>query len=387
VRLAIVNLTGGGLSGGYLNYLRKLVPRLQSSPKIEMLAVFAPETAAPRLHDQNWPIHAWPAADVRWGYPRLKRMLRDLRPDVVFIPTANWLHVGETPVVVMLRNMEPLEIPFGGNSPGETARNLLRRAAARRACIRASRVIAVSDHVRDFLVRRWRLAADAVPVVYHGVDAPTAWREPVVPRELRQQAPGEFLFSAGSIRPARGLLDLVEALPQLCALNPRLSAVIAGAADRGTGGYYRSLIARGRQLGIDSRLVWTGPLSEAEMRWCYERCTAFVMTSRAEACPNIALEAMCHGCACVSVEHAPMPEFFADAALYYRAGDPAGLAASLERVLTEPDIVRTLKQAATLRSHAFDWETTARRTVAELEAAASGCGAPSATSAHQRSSG
>jgi glycosyltransferase involved in cell wall biosynthesis len=368
VRVAIVNLTRGGLSGGYAKYLRRLVPLLAGTSGIDSLDVFIPAPARERFRDVAWTPRVWPADDGRRGFSQLKGELRERRPDVLFIPTAAWLDAAGTPVVAMVRNMEPLEVPFGGNPWSEAVRNLARRFAARRACRRATRVIAVSTHVRDYLTRRWALPPDKIGVVHHGVDVPHTDRAPVRPAAIGPEFDRPFVFAAGSLRPARGLDDLIEALP-LLRNGTALAAIVAGAVDAGMEPYYQGLRRRADDLGVADRIVWVGALGDAEMRWCYEACAAFVMTSRAEACPNIALEAMSYGCACVSVNRQPMPEMFGAAAAYYSLGDPAALARTLGDVLASPVGRADLKTAATARARSFDWRITAEKTVAELRAA------------------
>src|SRR6185295_12725507 len=100
----------------------------------------------------------------------LVRQVIGSAPDVVFVPTARYTRFGEVPVVTMVRNMEPLTVPFDGNSWSEGLKNLARAWEARRACRRATRVIAVSEHVRNFIVSRWKIETNRVGTVYHGVD-------------------------------------------------------------------------------------------------------------------------------------------------------------------------------------------------------------------------
>lgn len=369
MRIAVVNATGGGLSGGYFKYLRSLIPRLARHPEVEQVDVFAPETARERFRAEPWPIHTWAAHDVRAGFRGLRERVRDRRPDVVFVPTAKWLDFGDTPVVVMVRNMEPLELPFGGNPVAEGIRNLARRTMARRACRRASRVIAVSNHVRDYLTDRWRIESGRIAVIYHGVDPPDLGPPPHPPPVLQDKVDRAFVFAAGSIRPSRGLGDLVEALPYLGIAGQPVLAVVAGQVDSTMVGHGRWLIRRSGELGVADRITWAGALSEAEMRWCYERSAAFVMTSRTEACPNIALEAMSYGCACVSVDRPPMPEFFGSAAVYYPAGDAKGLSQAFMSLVSGPLKQGELKAAASEHSRLFDWRITVDRTIDELRTA------------------
>ena len=169
-----------------------------------------------------------------------------------------------------------------------------------------------------------------------------------------------------------GLEDVIEALAGLRDIRPRPALVIAGDSDSDSGSYRDRLARRASELGVSDRIVWTGSLSPPEMWWCYDACSAFVITSRAEACPNIALEAMSRGCLCVSVDHPPMPEFFGGAALYYRAGDVILLTRRLSSMLSgDPKSFSAVRAAAVRRAAEFDWETTADRTVSELRRALS----------------
>jgi glycosyltransferase involved in cell wall biosynthesis len=365
VRVALVNLTHGGFSGGYLKYLERLLPRLSAHPAITDLSVFVPEAAVAAIDAGPWTLRTFPVRQPG-GIAALKHMVRECRPDLVFIPTASWVDFGGVPVVVMVRNMEPLEVPFGGNPPSAILKNLARRSMARRACRRATRIIAVSKHVSSFLTTRWSIDPAKVAVVYHGLGGSDV--APVRANTL-QGIGGRFLFTAGSIRPARGLIDLIDAMEPVRKSAGDVVAVIAGGIDGGMERHAAGLSRHAAKLGIADRIVMAGKLNAGEMRWCYEQAAAFVMTSRAEACPNIALEAMSHGCACISVDRPPMPEFFENTALYYRPGDAAQLADAIAVLLQHPDRARQLRTAAVARAAHFDWDTTAQRTVAELQAA------------------
>ena len=160
MRIAVVNLTSGGLSGGYRKYLARLMPLLASDPRVHALSVFVPEGAAAGI-ERGIDVRTWPKHAGR-RFPSLVRDVVAGAPDVVFVPTARHAEFGNIPVVTMVRNMEPLTVPFGGNTWAEGMKNVARAWEARRACRRAARVIAVSEHVRDFIVSRWQIDRDRV---------------------------------------------------------------------------------------------------------------------------------------------------------------------------------------------------------------------------------
>lgn len=357
MRVAVVNLTAGGLSGGYRKYLARLMPLMAADDRISSLTVFVP--GATQSLDPGLDVRTWDAREPRRRFAGVVRDVAALMPDVVFVPTARHASFGSIPVVTMVRNMEPLTVPFGGNSWGEGLRNVGRAWAARRASRRADRVIAVSHHVRDFIVSRWAIDSARVGVVHHGVDPASAEGGP-----LRDARP--TLFTAGSIRPARGMEDALRAL----ALLPRdVRLVVAGEVDARCDGYAAGLHRLARALGVEDRVTWAGQLGTQQMAQAFRACTAFVMTSRAEACPNTALEAMSHGCATISVDREPMPEMFGDAALYYPPGDTATLSSRVNVVLADPAEHSRLGRAALRRSTVFTWEHTRDRTIEQLEQA------------------
>jgi glycosyltransferase involved in cell wall biosynthesis len=364
MRIALLTLTRGTVSGGYKKYLDQLVPRLRTQPEVERVDLFVPPQMAGPGNT------AWPENDDLHLFRELKRMVVALEPDVIFIPTATLLRVGRLPSVVMVHNMEPLEVPFNGNGLPDAMKNVLRATAARYACWRADRVIAVSHHVRNWLHQHWEVPAEKIGIINPGVDSPVPGELPM-PEALAPVAGTRFLFTAGSIRPARGLEDAIEALVKVPA-DVRL--VIAGTVDPGAE-HYREKVGRlARELGVESRILWAGHLDRTGMSWCFRNAAFFVMTSRAEACPNIVLESMAEAAPTVSTDHQPMPELLGDAALYYRERDAVHLAERLNEALAAPAGAWTeMGQRARARTSAYNWDNTARETVAELQQAIDRC--------------
>jgi glycosyltransferase involved in cell wall biosynthesis len=371
MKITVVNLTGGGLSGGYLKYLRELLPLLWRDPEVSKLQVFWPAGTESRLGAGLPERDGFTCRDTREGRALLRQRIRQLAPDVVFFPSYRWLELGGCPTVSMIRNMEPLVRPIAGNRVSDMARNLGRAYAAWQACRHATRVIAVSNYVRDFLVRTWHVPEERLGVVYHGVAPPLAGASLPTPDSLAGVGREPFLFTAGSIRPARGLEDLVDALGALSsAQGLRLPLVVAGELNAAARPYYRKIMARARRRGVAGQIHWAGQLGFEEMSWCYAHCQALVMTSRVEACPNVALEAMSYGCLSIAAANPPLPEFFQDAAYYYRPGDGYSLATVLMEAVQLAAVGREeLRHLAQERAKRFTWEKTAAGTLREIKLA------------------
>jgi glycosyltransferase involved in cell wall biosynthesis len=360
VKIAMLNLTLGGLSGGYKKYLQRLAPLLQAHPDVKALLQVVPP--AYQTLSGVGDATTWVDGEQWRGFPRLSQRVRQWKPDVVFIPTARYIDCG-APCVSMVRNMEPMMPPTFSEGVLPWAKSRLGAYLARNACRRSTRVIAVSEFVRDFLVNEWHVAPGKTGVVYHGIDAVTAAPPPSPQLEPLLHTP--FVFAAGSLLPYRGLDDAIAALAE--ANLPQLMLAIAG---DGSPTYRERMQQLAGTLGVAERIVWLGHVGDADMSWAYTHCVAFLMTSRVEACPNTALEAMACGAVSISTRSLPMPEFFQESAAYYDAGNAAQLAACIREAMALSDSAREERaNSARERAQHFSWQQTANATVAQLAAA------------------
>ena len=375
MRVAIINLTAGGMSGENVKYLANIVPRLARHPEIEAVLC-----ATPASIDLN--MNSGSLSNVRfvncrpWRFffkdSELERQMKDFGPDVVYVPVERPFAFGSKPVVTMLQNMEPFICPARGNPFTQKIKGLLRLGYARRAIPRADRIIAISNFVKSHLVNRCGVPESKIGLVYHGSAIGAQDEQLERPRAVPACWEGNYVFTAGAIRPARGLEDLLGALECLRSRGARLPRLlIAGDTEPAMERYRAKLIRRIHNNGMSSEIVWTGRLRASEMAWCYRNCRAFVMTSRVESFGQIAVEALSHGCACIAATNPCLPEIFRDAALYY----PPGCAPALGRTiqfLTEAASDhdrRRLAESARRRAADFSWDICAERTVAELKKA------------------
>ena len=373
MRLAIVNLTGGGFSGGYRKYLKNMLPRLAEHSGVDALLCVVPE---------GNDISSWfgklPAADYCSCSPltlshlahipdrKMAECLRRFSPDIVFLPVDRYIKFDSIPVVNMVRNMEPFVPNMKGDSPQERFKKCVQRKLTCNSVRRSDHTIAVSGFVKDYLTTTLHVPENKISQVYHGLTPPpigSCMRPVAVP--IGWDA--GFLFTCGSIRPARGLEDALEALSDLKSRGLDMRLVIAGETVPGMRKYRDGLERFLAWRGLTDSACWTGSLTDEEIRWCYARCSLFIMTSRIEACPNIAMEAMSCGAISIAADNPPLPEFFSECAAYYEAGNGRLLAEAVLNLLAlDPAERDSLSERARKRSEMFSWDLTADKTMAVL---------------------
>jgi alpha-1,3-rhamnosyl/mannosyltransferase len=218
----------------------------------------------------------------------------------------------------------------------------------------ASRILCISAFTREELVRFDPGVAGRIAVTPLGVSP--AFRPAGVDERRRVRAryglPPEYLLFVGSGDPRKNTRLLGE-----LAAGGRLPCPVVCV---GWGGWLAP--------GSHGRVLNLGYVPNADLPALYSEAAAFVFPSLYEGFGLPVLEAMACGCPVVVPRAHSMPELVGDAGLYY--GDPAdadGLAACLATIAGDAAVRRALSEAGIRRAGLFDWERTARLTLAAFE--------------------
>lgn len=142
--------------------------------------------------------------------------------------------------------------------------------------------------------------------------------------------PQDFLLSVGRINVRKNLEVLVRSLTKAELIDSRRPLVIVGAPDG----------AQGRSLNLDratsdGAVLWTGSISNGELKWAYENCSAFIFPSLDEGFGLPVLEAIDAG-ARIALSDIPAFREFGDVGLFFNPHDDADIGDKVGRVLEIP---------------------------------------------------
>ena len=115
------------------------------------------------------------------------------------------------------------------------------------------------------------------------------------------------------------------------------------------------------QLGLASQVTFHGELPHDATRSFYERAHAFVLSSRHEADPIVALEAALAGVPTVGTAVGHLADWSPDAALAVPAGDADALAGAVQALLADDSRRRAIALNAQQRALAMDADRGAHR--------------------------
>ena len=215
---------------------------------------------------------------VRW----LKRELQAFRPDIVQsmlwhanMLTAAALWLSKIPWVAGMRVSEP-----------RSGRWWLERLASRRM----DRLVCVSHDVHEHALHCERIAPDKLLIIPNGVAE--CWLDESLQggdwSQLIRPAPRHGLLFVGRLEPQKGVLPLVEHMPEILAGRDDWSMVLMG-----HGSLKSSLSLRVQSLGLEPGVHVVGWQPEAP-RWM-KAADLLVLPAEYEGMPNVLLEAMAVG--------------------------------------------------------------------------------------------
>ena len=367
MKIAVAVPLRTGVSQGFVKYLVELLSRWSQPDSGVAVDVILPEGLLSGTLFPGVSVIQTDRNDYRTGFRQMGAAVTNGGYDVCLLSLPRVVPIEKVPLVSVIQNIEPLQKATYRMPLLWRARLWALQREQLRALKRSTRIIAISQHVKQVLAQYPSLAKAEIDVIYHGFNVSellSAERPSMVPE-------GPFLFSAGSLYPYRGFEDVVGALASLKhSKNPVPTVLLTGVATDPSW-YARRLRRLISAKGVGGHIQWAGVLHRAEMNWCYQHCSLYVQTSRAEACPNIVLEALGHGCDVVSCDTPPMPEILGASGDYYPSGDAGQLAALIQQHLVSP-VKRDSSEESPSRQRIkdFAWEGIASQTLEALRKAA-----------------
>jgi glycosyltransferase involved in cell wall biosynthesis len=167
----------------------------------------------------------------------------------------------------------------------------LKRRLAYRYVSRVSRMVAVSEDLKQFIVRRAGVAEHRINVVYNGVDAaglPRIEELSEIRAQLRLDEYDHVIGAVGSLYPVKGHMYLIQALPEILRACPKTLLLLVG-----RGELEQSLKAEVAKRNLDAYVRFLGFRSDVPA--LLSLFDVFVLPSLSEGLSMALLEAMAAG--------------------------------------------------------------------------------------------
>ncbi len=287
-----------------------------------------------------------------WEQTALRRAVQADRPDLFFAPAYTAPLGLRMPLAATIHDISFVAHPEWF-PPRERWR---RRLITTRTAAAAAVVLTDSQFSRGELERRLAVPAERIRVIAPGVSSPAA-PPPGAARE-------PLVLYTGSLFNRRRLPDLIAAFASGTADLPEARLVIVG-ADRTWP--RQDLAAVAAAHGVAARVELRSYVADAELACLYARASVFAFLSEYEGFGLTPLEALGAGVPVVVLDTPVAREVYGGAACFVGAGDIAGTAAALRRLLLDPASgAAGLAEAAPLLRR-YSWDRAADETLSALE--------------------
>lgn len=169
----------------------------------------------------------------------------------------------------------------------------------------------------------------------------------------------KFVMYVGTAFPHKNLQGLIRGFNELVKKNPNLKLVLVGKHEK----HYYELITWAQTQPSAQNIIFTGYVTDAELKWLYEHCQAYVFASLSEGFGLPPLEAMTHGAPVISSNASVMPEVNGDAAHYFDPTKPKDMARAVQDVLDSPELRKALITKGRAHLKKFSWGKMAAETL------------------------
>jgi len=234
-------------------------------------------------------------------------------------------------------------------------------------CRRATRIIAVSAHTRDDLIRSYGLPPEKI-VVVHEAAAPHFRPQPPEKIEAvraRYGLPERYLLSVGTIEPRKNLGRLLQAFER--AYQERLTQGWVVAGKRGW--LYGDFFAQLERSPVREAVLFPGYVSDEDLPAVYAGAQALVFPSLYEGFGLPVLEAMACGTPVLASRGSSIPEVGGEAAVYFDPLDTGEMTEAVLRLLRDPALREEMRERGFAQARRFSWSKAAAETAAVYRAA------------------
>jgi glycosyltransferase involved in cell wall biosynthesis len=227
---------------------------------------------------------------------------------------------------------------------------------------RASRVVCVSQCVRDDVRREFRVPADRLAVAYNGVASHFAPTPPDDARRIVGERFGidyPYVLFVGKLQARKNVVRLIHAFARFSAeTRGDVRLLLAGKKTATSEGIDEAIA----DTGLGDRVVQAGYFKPTDLPVLYSAARQFVFPSLWEGFGIPVIEAMACGAPVIASDVTSLPEIAGDAALLVDPESVDAIADAMIRLDTNPELRETLIARGLARARAFTWENCARAT-------------------------
>lgn len=228
------------------------------------------------------------------------------------------------------------------------------RSKAIYACRHADQVIAISEQTKEDLITFYKTPPEKITVAYQSCDPVFSIhhsQEEIAGFRARHHLPANYFLYVGSVIERKNLLAIIQAMQQLKG-QVDIPLVILGDGKQ----YKKKVKLAIAEAGLQQRVIWLNEqarLALAELPLLYQGAQALLYPSIFEGFGIPILEALWSRTPVITSQGSCFGETAGDAAIYIDPLHPESLAAAMQQILDDQQLVASMKEKGWIHAHRF----------------------------------
>lgn len=304
--------------------------------------------------------------DIRWHHTQLPALVRELKLDVMHTPSYRRMLWRKTcPLVATIHDLAPFRV----SGKYDWKRMFYGKVVARQLARRQDAIIAISENTASDIREFFGAPANKMTVVHNGIEharfVPDASGQAKADVAKRFGLAKPFLLYVARLEhPGKNHVRLIEAFTKFkAAAGSDWQLALAGSDWHNAEVIHAAI----KQSSAAADIRALGFVGDPDLPRLYQAADGFVFPSLYEGFGMPPIEAMACGCPVISSTRGSLGEVVGNAALLIEPEQVEDVATKLKMFVSDAALREKLRAAGFVQATRFDWQRTAKETMAVYE--------------------
>ncbi len=295
------------------------------------------------------------------------KKLNDFNLDLVHFPNFNVPLLYKKPFITTIHDMVHHKI--GGAKKSHLLHFYAYKKIIENAGIKARKIITVSEVSKNDIAAFLNVPKDKISVIYEGSSLSTeVTAEQVEKVKMSYLLAKPYFLFVGVLERKKNLVNLTRGFDLFIQkYKADVDLVITGKIDS----HYPEVKHKALDIKHNNRVVFTGPVDDAELRALYKGAYAFTTASLHEGFGLPGVEALSFGLPLLVSNIPVFNEIYDNAAIYFDPLNPEDIAEKMNLLVRDSQFYRQIQEKSFNRSLQFDWNKAAGETLEVYKAVSS----------------
>lgn len=232
---------------------------------------------------------------------------------------------------------------------------------------KSSRILAISEHTKQDIVKRYHISPDKIDVTHLGVSDHFRQHEQEEVHTFKEQnnLQDPYILFVGALEPKKNVPSIIKAFSICHKQLPHLKLVIAGKSSW----KYQEIFLLIKELDLEKSIRILNFVQYQNLPLLYSGAEVFIFPSLYEGFGLPPLEAMKCGTPVIVSNRSSLPEIVGEHGLMVDPGDINELSRQILKVILDKDFKAYLMDYYLKRAHLFTWDRCVRKTMNSYEKA------------------